>query len=308
MILIDGSWTVAEGTDPWWRCWCRSDISRKRKQLQQRPNVDAFAPICLFIEPVQACAVQNYVLTDPNQRSDTTVGSGGSGSRSRGAAEDLKIFHRKRSIHNNKGNKTSIGCFRSIPCWRLGAWLRPISRGNWHFNGWRLSFFESGPRLESRLLHQFALEKVTKLSRMESPRRGGRNKSDCKTVGDKWHDDGRRMGRAAERERRRVGGCRTSILPPPMLNKLSLISVLESRNQYLCDPQWFRDTARCGPTTCITDSVCKNQSVMVSVQYGPFNTYIPIRSTTIGKSRVARDPITMHTSRRSNSDIACVTR
>ncbi|KZV41322.1 hypothetical protein F511_16781 [Dorcoceras hygrometricum] len=58
----------------------------------------------------------------------------------------------------------------------------------------------------------------------------------------------------------------------------------------------------------ITDSSCKNQLVMVSVQYGPFNTYIPIRSTTIGKSRVARDPITMHTSWRSNNDIASVTR
>ncbi|KZV43264.1 putative sucrose-phosphate synthase 1 [Dorcoceras hygrometricum] len=58
----------------------------------------------------------------------------------------------------------------------------------------------------------------------------------------------------------------------------------------------------------ITDSAYKNQSVMVSLQYGPFNTYISIRSTTIGKSRVARDPITMHTSWRSNSDIACVTR
>ncbi|KZV19992.1 hypothetical protein F511_17153 [Dorcoceras hygrometricum] len=58
----------------------------------------------------------------------------------------------------------------------------------------------------------------------------------------------------------------------------------------------------------ITDSAYKNQLVVVSIQYGPFNTYIPIRSTTIGKSRVARDPITMHTSRRSNSDIACVTR
>ncbi|KZV35425.1 dicer-like protein 4-like [Dorcoceras hygrometricum] len=58
----------------------------------------------------------------------------------------------------------------------------------------------------------------------------------------------------------------------------------------------------------ITDSACKNQSVVVSVQYGPFNTYIPIRSTTIGKSRVARDPITMHTSWRSNSDITSVTR
>ncbi|KZV38147.1 kynurenine--oxoglutarate transaminase 1 [Dorcoceras hygrometricum] len=57
----------------------------------------------------------------------------------------------------------------------------------------------------------------------------------------------------------------------------------------------------------ITDSVCKNQLVVVSVQYGPFNTYIRIRSTTIGKSRVARDPIAMHTSWRSNSDIASVT-
>ncbi|KZV52878.1 hypothetical protein F511_15027 [Dorcoceras hygrometricum] len=57
----------------------------------------------------------------------------------------------------------------------------------------------------------------------------------------------------------------------------------------------------------ITDSACKNQLVVVSVQYGPFNTYIPIRSTTIGKSRVARDPIAMHTSWRSNSDIASVT-
>ncbi|KZV41000.1 hypothetical protein F511_18363 [Dorcoceras hygrometricum] len=57
----------------------------------------------------------------------------------------------------------------------------------------------------------------------------------------------------------------------------------------------------------ITDSACKNQSVVVSVQYGPFNPYIPIRSTTIGKSRVAIDPIAMRTSWRSNSDIASVT-
>ncbi|KZV30234.1 hypothetical protein F511_31096 [Dorcoceras hygrometricum] len=57
----------------------------------------------------------------------------------------------------------------------------------------------------------------------------------------------------------------------------------------------------------ITDSACKNQLVVVSVQYGPFNIYIPIRSTIIGKSRVARDPIAMHTSWRSNSDIASVT-
>ncbi|KZV52501.1 delphilin-like [Dorcoceras hygrometricum] len=57
----------------------------------------------------------------------------------------------------------------------------------------------------------------------------------------------------------------------------------------------------------ITNSACNNQLVVVSVQYGPFNTYIPIRSTTIGKSRVARDPTAMHTSWRSNSDIVSVT-
>ncbi|KZV46576.1 hypothetical protein F511_38917 [Dorcoceras hygrometricum] len=57
----------------------------------------------------------------------------------------------------------------------------------------------------------------------------------------------------------------------------------------------------------ITDSACKNQLVVVSVHYGPFNPYIPIRSTTIGKSRVAIDPIAMHTSWRSNSDIVSVT-
>ncbi|KZV56015.1 hypothetical protein F511_12714 [Dorcoceras hygrometricum] len=58
----------------------------------------------------------------------------------------------------------------------------------------------------------------------------------------------------------------------------------------------------------ITDSACKNQLVVDSVQYGPLNPYIPIRSTTIGKSRVAIDLIAMHTSWRSNSDIASVTR
>ncbi|KZV46436.1 dentin sialophosphoprotein-like [Dorcoceras hygrometricum] len=57
----------------------------------------------------------------------------------------------------------------------------------------------------------------------------------------------------------------------------------------------------------IIDSACKNQLVVVSVQYGPFNPYIPIKSTTIGKSRFVIDPIAMHTSWRSNSDIASVT-
>ncbi|KZV26288.1 hypothetical protein F511_38615 [Dorcoceras hygrometricum] len=52
-------------------------------------------------------------------------------------------------------------------------------------------------------------------------------------------------------------------------------------------------------TLGITDSACKNKSVMVSVQYGPFISNIPTESRTIGKSRVSRDPIDMHTSWRS---------
>ncbi|KZV38358.1 hypothetical protein F511_22107 [Dorcoceras hygrometricum] len=42
---------------------------------------------------------------------------------------------------------------------------------------------------------------------------------------------------------------RTTQNPLPMLNTLSSVSVWESRIQYLCDPQWFRDTASRGPTT-----------------------------------------------------------
>ncbi|KZV50342.1 something about silencing protein 10-like [Dorcoceras hygrometricum] len=46
-------------------------------------------------------------------------------------------------------------------------------------------------------------------------------------------------------------GSRTPQNPPPMLNTLSSVSVRESRIQYLCDPQWFRDTASRGPTTIV---------------------------------------------------------
>ncbi|KZV53535.1 hypothetical protein F511_12130 [Dorcoceras hygrometricum] len=55
---------------------------------------------------------------------------------------------------------------------------------------------------------------------------------------------------------------------------------------------------------CVTATV---ESLTVKKTYGPFNPYIPIRSTTICKSRVAKDPIAMRTSWRSNSDIASAT-
>ncbi|KZV20672.1 hypothetical protein F511_30573 [Dorcoceras hygrometricum] len=53
--------------------------------------------------------------------------------------------------------------------------------------------------------------------------------------------------------------------------------------------------------------LCIETGDALRLYYGPFNPYIPIRSTTIGKSRVAIDPIAMLTSWRSNSDIASVT-
>ncbi|KZV19117.1 hypothetical protein F511_20449 [Dorcoceras hygrometricum] len=65
--------------------------------------------------------------------------------------------------------------FRQLPCWRLGAWLRPVSRGNRHFTvgGGRLR--QSGPRPKGRLLRQPALEGLTRSARTETPRKVGRN-------------------------------------------------------------------------------------------------------------------------------------
>ncbi|KZV27173.1 hypothetical protein F511_28474 [Dorcoceras hygrometricum] len=46
-------------------------------------------------------------------------------------------------------------------------------------------------------------------------------------------------------------GSRTPQNPLLMLNTLSSVSVRKSRIHYLCDPQWFRDTASRGPTTIV---------------------------------------------------------
>ncbi|KZV34591.1 hypothetical protein F511_23226 [Dorcoceras hygrometricum] len=61
----------------------------------------------------------------------------------------------------------------------------------------------------------------------------------------------RRKGGDGDIRERRGGGSRTPQNPPQVLNTLSLVSVRESRIQYLCDPQWFRDTASRGPTTIV---------------------------------------------------------
>ncbi|KZV39994.1 hypothetical protein F511_15246 [Dorcoceras hygrometricum] len=125
------------------------------------------------------------------------------------------------------------------------------------------------------------------LARMETPRRGGRNKSDHEAGGGR-----RRKAAAADKASR---GPATIAAPKSQFRT--------------CPTDHGKAPSNIAPDPLgITDSAYKNQLVVVSVQYGPFNTYIPIRSTTIGKSRVARDPIAMHTSWRSNSDITSVTR
>ncbi|KZV41248.1 hypothetical protein F511_41905 [Dorcoceras hygrometricum] len=52
LILLEGSWAVIEGADKWVR-ECKTTTSCEQQQLSQRLFVDAFAPICIFVEPVQ---------------------------------------------------------------------------------------------------------------------------------------------------------------------------------------------------------------------------------------------------------------
>ncbi|KZV50343.1 hypothetical protein F511_36265 [Dorcoceras hygrometricum] len=95
---------------------------------------------------------------------------------------------------------------------------------------------------------QPALEGLTRSARTDSPRKVGRSNS----------GEGRRRRRVAGTAATTTvawrGGrrpSRTPQNPPPMLNTLSSVSVRESRIQYLCDPQWFRDIASRGPTTIV---------------------------------------------------------
>ncbi|KZV18033.1 hypothetical protein F511_31088 [Dorcoceras hygrometricum] len=158
---------------------------------------------------------------------------------------------------------------------------------------------------------------LTRSARMETPRNGDRNKSDKRAAAAAGGGVGlwRRGG-----GRERALGFRFLF---GNLESSTCVTLNGSGIQLAVGPQplWLRNhnfglaqrimvkrlaTSRHDPLG-ITDSACKNQLVVVSVQYGPFNPYIPIRSTTIGKSRVAKDPIAMNISWRSNSDIASVT-
>ncbi|KZV36933.1 laccase-12-like [Dorcoceras hygrometricum] len=252
--------------------------------------------------------------------------------------------------------------FSQLSCWRLGAWLRPVSRGNRHFTvgGGRLR--QSGPRPEGRLLRQSTLEGLTRSARTDSskswpeqiPARGGGARRRYKG---EERGGGRSLGARVRcwtwtgpTDEHSVHLHHRDFIVTPIADQIGPIDSVSETEYYdlknhFSEPQckmtvfpstagnpgiqlavgpqplWLRNhnsglahrimvkrlaTSPHDPLG-ITDSACKNQLVVVSVQYGPFNPYIPIRSTTIGKSKVAIDPIAMHTSWRSNSDIASVT-
>ncbi|KZV46122.1 hypothetical protein F511_27675 [Dorcoceras hygrometricum] len=81
---------------------------------------------------------------------------------------------------------------------------------------------------------------------MDSPRKVGRSKS-----GEAATCTGGGGGEALEEKGAAVSNTLGSRTPQNPLNTLSSVSVRESRIQYLCDPQWFRDTASRGPTTIV---------------------------------------------------------
>ncbi|KZV17880.1 hypothetical protein F511_02727 [Dorcoceras hygrometricum] len=92
---------------------------------------------------------------------------------------NLSVKAKRCRIHLSKRHRFAVArVFSQLPCWRLGAWLRPVSRGNRHFTvgGGRLR--QSGPRSEGRLLRQPTLEGLTRSTWKDSPRKVDRNKSD----------------------------------------------------------------------------------------------------------------------------------
>ncbi|KZV54223.1 hypothetical protein F511_14636 [Dorcoceras hygrometricum] len=94
---------------------------------------------------------------------------------------------------------------------------------------------QSGPRPETGFLHQPALEGMTRSAQMDSPRQD-------------WPETiFRRREAAAAAFGEEVALPKSS----SYAQHIELVYVRESGIQYLCDPQWFRDTASRGPTTIV---------------------------------------------------------
>ncbi|KZV41809.1 hypothetical protein F511_20782 [Dorcoceras hygrometricum] len=180
---------------------------------------------------------------------------------------------------------------------------------------------QSGPRPDTRLLRHSALEGVTRSARTDSPRQIGRNRfrrrggDDGGDGGGSLREEGRRLTLGLGKSHSPKSSSRAQHIEPNPCGNLessTCVTLNGSGIQLAVGPQplWLRNhnsglahrimvqrlaTSPHDPLGII-DSACKNQLVVVSVQYDPFNPYIPIRSTIIGKSRVAIDPIAMHTS------------
>ncbi|KZV56727.1 hypothetical protein F511_39418 [Dorcoceras hygrometricum] len=102
---------------------------------------------------------------------------GGSGSRLPTRQRKNKNWAGRRSIQFIiKHAMTIHRVFLEVTFLATRAWHRSVSRGNRHFTvgGGRLR--QSGPRPESRLLRQPALEGLTRSARTDSPRQIGWNK------------------------------------------------------------------------------------------------------------------------------------
>ncbi|KZV49928.1 hypothetical protein F511_29170 [Dorcoceras hygrometricum] len=192
-----------------------------------------------------------------------------------------------------------------------------VSRGNRHFTVDCGRLRQSSPRPDTRLLRQPELEGLTRSAQTDSPRQVGRNNFPTTlggggTMAAQWRRR-RRLMRGGKGRRPSLGlglgelsvevalpkilsSCSTHLAEYPCgnLESSTCVTLNGLGIQLAVGPQplWLRN---------------HNSGLAQRIMYGPFNPYIPIRSTTIGKSRVAIDPIAMLTSWRSNSDIASVT-
>ncbi|KZV45549.1 dentin sialophosphoprotein-like [Dorcoceras hygrometricum] len=214
------------------------------------------------------------ILPEQGRRGDVGVYVGDPDPPPGQAAEEQKLEYRE-AINTIKNNSTCINIHRVFQaCYLAGtcAWLQPV-------------FQEPGA---SRLIA--VVTSIRSTTRSETP------SSDCTRSPDEIST----IGFSTTCVTLNGSGIQLAVGPQPLR--------LRNHNSGLVHRIMVKRLATSPHDPLgITDSACKNQLVVVSVQYGPFNPYIPIRSTTIGKSRIAIDPIAMHTSWRSNSDIASVT-
>ncbi|KZV18553.1 hypothetical protein F511_16527 [Dorcoceras hygrometricum] len=166
----------------------------------------------------------------------------------------------------------------------VGAWLQPDLQENWLFTvgGGRFSN-QVHDRIQSSS-NQPALESLWILARSETPLRGDRNKSDHEAGG------GRRRKAAAGGVREAWRGGAAELGARVRNHESSTCVTLNGSGIQLAvgpQPLWLRNhnfglahrimvkrlaTSPHDPLG-ITDSACKNQMVLVSVQYGPFNAY-----------------------------------